>query len=94
MPAPSRSPRRPCARYQAALEAGADPTVVTQWINEAQRDREAAQKKLDTPRAVTRKTQQPLTADQIREMTGHHPQLRKRHEDRDRKVEALASVSL
>jgi site-specific DNA recombinase len=38
---------RRLARYQAALEAGADPAVVTQWINEAQRDREAARKKVD-----------------------------------------------
>ncbi|WP_327328654.1 hypothetical protein OG735_34595 [Streptomyces sp. NBC_01210] len=44
------------------------PTVVTQLINEAQRDKEAAQKKLDTLPAVTRKTQQPVTADQIRAM--------------------------
>ncbi|MEU9964486.1 hypothetical protein [Streptomyces malaysiensis] len=33
---------RRLARYQAALEAGADPTVVTQWINDAQRDKETA----------------------------------------------------
>jgi hypothetical protein len=38
---------RRLARYQAALDSGADPAVVTRWINDAQRDREAAQKKLD-----------------------------------------------
>ncbi|NGO08112.1 hypothetical protein G5C60_10775 [Streptomyces sp. HC44] len=38
---------RRLARYQAALEAGADPAVVTQRINQAQRDKEAARKKLD-----------------------------------------------
>ncbi|MFB7599557.1 recombinase family protein [Streptomyces sp. NPDC056160] len=60
---------RRLARYQAALEAGADPAVVTQWINEAQTDKEAARKKLDTPPAATRKKETPLTADQIREIT-------------------------
>ncbi|GGJ32228.1 hypothetical protein GCM10010121_049250 [Streptomyces brasiliensis] len=54
---------------QAALEAGADPAVVTQWINEAQADKETARKKLDTPPAATRKKETPLTADQIRQVT-------------------------
>ena len=60
---------RRLARYQAALEAGADPAVVTQWINEAQADKEAARKKLDTPPAATRRKETPLSADQIREIT-------------------------
>ncbi|MFD0503624.1 recombinase family protein [Streptomyces chiangmaiensis] len=60
---------RRLARYQAALDAGADPAVVTQWINEAQRDKEAARKKLDTLLTVTRKKESPLDAQQIREMT-------------------------
>ncbi|MFD5542734.1 hypothetical protein ACFWIJ_34200 [Streptomyces sp. NPDC127079] len=60
---------RRLARYQAALEAGADPAVVTQWINEAQADKEAARKKLGTPPAATRKKETPLSADQIREIT-------------------------
>ena len=60
---------RRLARYQAALDSGADPAVVTQWINDAQRDREAAQKKLDALPSVTRKKEPPLTADQIREIT-------------------------
>ncbi|MEV7975253.1 hypothetical protein [Streptomyces sp. NPDC086519] len=60
---------RRLARYQAALEAGADPAVVTQWINEAQADTEAARKNLDTPPAATRKKETPLSADQIREIT-------------------------
>ncbi|MFE0511352.1 MFS transporter [Streptomyces sp. NPDC058964] len=47
--------RRRLARYRAALDAGADPAVVTQWINEAQRDKQAAQKKLDEGPAVPRK---------------------------------------
>lgn len=42
------------ARYQAALEAGADPAVVTQWINPAQQDEEPAQKKLDALPTLTR----------------------------------------
>jgi site-specific DNA recombinase len=59
------------AHYQRALDAGADPTVVTQWINQAQKDKEAAQAKLDAlpaaapPRA---KKTPPLTEDQIRQI--------------------------
>ena len=60
---------RRLARYQPALEAGADLAVVTQWINEAQAEKEAARKKLDTPPAATRKKETPLSADQIREIT-------------------------
>ncbi|MFI1166163.1 recombinase family protein [Streptomyces sp. NPDC020801] len=60
---------RRLARYQAALDAGADPAVVTQWINDAQRDKDAAQKKLDALPAVTRKKEPHLTADQIQEIT-------------------------
>ncbi|MGW2649256.1 hypothetical protein ACWC2T_31150 [Streptomyces sp. NPDC001393] len=46
---------RRLARYQAALDARAGPAVVTQWINEAQRDKDAAQKKLDAhPAAAER----------------------------------------
>ncbi|MEV6591013.1 hypothetical protein [Streptomyces acidicola] len=60
---------RRLARYRAALEAGADPAVVTQWINNAQQDKEAAQKKLDTLPTITRKKEAPLDAQQIREMT-------------------------
>ncbi|MFI1733902.1 recombinase family protein [Streptomyces acidicola] len=57
------------ARYQAALDSGADPAVVTQWINDAQHDRKAAEKKLDALPAVTQKKEPPLTADQIQEIT-------------------------
>ncbi|WP_320776128.1 recombinase family protein [Streptomyces sp. CRN 30] len=57
------------ARYQAALEAGADPAVVTQWINDAHKDKQTAQEKLDALPAVTRKKESPLTAQQIRELT-------------------------
>ncbi|MEU6572518.1 recombinase family protein [Streptomyces sp. NPDC046805] len=60
---------RRLARYQAALEAGADPAVVTQWINEAQKDKEAARKKLDALPTVARKKESPLDAQQIREIT-------------------------
>ncbi|MGW5479172.1 recombinase family protein [Streptomyces sp. NPDC004008] len=60
---------RRLARYQAALEAGADPAVVTQWINEAPADKETARKRLDAPPAAARKKETPLTADQIGEIT-------------------------
>ncbi|WP_328394242.1 hypothetical protein OHS70_05560 [Streptomyces sp. NBC_00390] len=59
---------RRLARYQAALDAGADPLVVTQWINEAQKDKEAARKKLDALPTTTRKKGAPLDAQQIREI--------------------------
>ncbi|WPB89906.1 hypothetical protein [Streptomyces malaysiensis] len=59
---------RRLARYQAALEAGADPAVVTQWINDAQQGMEAARKKLDTLPAITRKKKSPLDTQQIREI--------------------------
>ncbi|GHD95339.1 zinc ribbon domain-containing protein [Streptomyces naganishii] len=60
---------RRLARYQAALDSGADPAVITQWINDAQRDKEAAQKKLAALPNATRKKEPPLTADQIQEIT-------------------------
>ncbi|MGW5201555.1 hypothetical protein [Streptomyces spiralis] len=60
---------RKLARYQATLDAGADPAVVTQWINDAQRDKDTAQKKLDALRSTNRKKETPLTADQIRAIT-------------------------
>ncbi|MFF4960178.1 recombinase family protein [Streptomyces sp. NPDC001222] len=60
---------RRLTRYQAALEAGADPAVVTQWINDAQRDKEAARQKLDALPTVTRKNEPPLNAQQIRQIT-------------------------
>ncbi|MGW7407725.1 recombinase family protein, partial [Streptomyces sp. NPDC054833] len=49
--------------------AGADPAVVTQWINEAQRDKVAARKKLDALPTITRKKEHPLDAQQIRDFT-------------------------
>jgi hypothetical protein len=118
---------RPCikecerrlARYQTALDAGADPAVVTGWINDAQRDRQAAQTKFDSLPALTRKTEPPLTPDEIREITERLGDIAQRiqvadadkkgplydalgisinydnaSKDRDRKVEALACVSL
>ncbi|MEU6221338.1 recombinase family protein [Streptomyces sp. NPDC047022] len=60
---------RRLTRYQAALDAGADPAVVTQWINDAQRDKEMAHRKLDALPTATRKEESPLGAQQIREMT-------------------------
>jgi site-specific DNA recombinase len=50
------------------LEAGADPAVVTEWINAAQQDKEAAQEKLGALPTLTRKKESPLDTHQIREM--------------------------
>jgi DNA invertase Pin-like site-specific DNA recombinase len=46
------------ARYRAALEAGADPTVVTGWIAETQAERQRAEQHQNTPVEKT-----PPTAD-------------------------------
>ncbi|WJY53606.1 hypothetical protein QRN89_29665 [Streptomyces chengbuensis] len=109
---------RRLARYHAALDAGADPAVVTQWINAAHRDKESAQKQLDALPHAHRHKEPRLDAHRIRQLTDslgdiaqrihaasadakgaalrsprHHDHLRTRNEDRDRKVEALESVS-
>jgi hypothetical protein len=49
------------ARYRAALAAGADPTVVTQWINDAQNDRRTALARLT-------EAEKPLTEKEIIEI--------------------------
>ncbi|MFF7971437.1 hypothetical protein [Streptomyces sp. NPDC007905] len=65
----SKESERQLARHQAALDAGADPAAVTQWINEALRDKDAARKKLDAHPAVPQKKQSPLDTRQIRQIT-------------------------
>jgi hypothetical protein len=47
------------ARYRAALDAGADPTVVAGWIAETQAERER----------VHQRNQQPATVDEISYLT-------------------------
>jgi hypothetical protein len=44
------------AGYRAALDAGADPTVVTGWITEVQSQRRKIQEQLSTPRPQPTKT--------------------------------------
>jgi hypothetical protein len=113
----SRNASGASPRYPAALQAGADPAVVTRWIREAQQNKEAAQRKLGTLPAITRKTEPPLANDEIRahdretwrhrathprcrrgevrltlRSRGHHHRPETHREDRDRKVEALASL--
>ncbi|MGE5829613.1 MAG: hypothetical protein ACM30G_14830 [Micromonosporaceae bacterium] len=51
------------ARYQAALDAGADPTVVASWIAQAQADRDAALRR--TYRQQPAQTTTPVTADEL-----------------------------
>ncbi|WP_319597491.1 hypothetical protein [Streptomyces sp. ID01-9D] len=41
------------ARYPAALTAGADPAVVTQWTNDAQHDKRTAPAKPNATRTAT-----------------------------------------
>jgi site-specific DNA recombinase len=50
------------ARYRAALEAGADPVLVTQWIAEAQADRAAAQAQLSQAAARRRMTHEQISS--------------------------------
>jgi hypothetical protein len=50
------------AKYRSALEAGADPAVVTGWIKEVEADRLAAEREL----ASAATTAQPLTEDEMR----------------------------
>ena len=52
-------------RYRSALDAGADPAVVSQWITDAQAQRLAAQQRLD---AVTAKSQEQLSRTEIETM--------------------------
>ncbi|MFJ2476544.1 recombinase family protein [Streptomyces sp. NPDC087659] len=59
---------RRLARYQAALDAGADPAVVSQWINAAHRDKESAQKQLDRLPHANRHKEPPLDAHRIRQI--------------------------
>ncbi|MFU9035095.1 MULTISPECIES: zinc ribbon domain-containing protein [Streptomyces] len=51
--------------YRAALDAGADPTLVAGWITEAQTEQTAARQQLAT---ASRTKQEILTADQIHHM--------------------------
>jgi site-specific DNA recombinase len=52
------------AGYRAALDAGADPIIVTGWITETQNDRRKIQKQLAAPRPAptTTMTQEQITA--------------------------------
>ncbi|AKA06878.1 recombinase [Streptomyces noursei ZPM] len=52
-------------QYRAALDAGADPTLVAGWITEAQTEQTAARQQLAT---ASRTKQEVLTDDQIRHM--------------------------
>jgi len=57
---------RELAQYRAALAAGADPIVVTKWINETQAKRERAERQLRDPRS--RPAGRYMTADEINEL--------------------------
>ena len=53
------------ARYRAALEAGADPAVVTDWIAETQAERQRAEQHQHTPVEKTPTTAAPLSEEQL-----------------------------
>jgi site-specific DNA recombinase len=57
---------RELAQYRAALAAGADPIVVTKWINEAQGKRARAERELREPRS--RSAGRYMTADEINDL--------------------------
>jgi site-specific DNA recombinase len=52
--------QRKLARHRAALEAGGDPTVISQWIAETIQQQRHAQHTLDQLRAASANRQQPL----------------------------------
>ena len=56
---------RRLAQYRAALEAGANPATVAQWITQAETEKAAAQEQLITASATT---PSPLTEEQINDM--------------------------
>jgi site-specific DNA recombinase len=62
VPRADRRLRFRLARYRAALDAGADPTVVQQWITEVQAEKAVAQAEL-RDRAGGRRV---MTADEIK----------------------------
>lgn len=53
----------PLAKYRAALDAGSDPTIVTGWIAEVQRDRIVAQREIGLAQPAER-----FTKEQVREL--------------------------
>ena len=66
MPAPpSPNANTKLARHRAALEAGADPSVVTGWIAEVEAERRRVLAVLNQP---TSRSVQRMTKDQIRDL--------------------------
>ena len=57
------------ASHRAALEAGADPSIVTEWIAETQTKRARAEAALS---ASAREGQSPLTRDEIADLVRKH----------------------
>jgi site-specific DNA recombinase len=58
---------RKLARHKAALEAGADPTLVTEWIREVQTERAAIHARLTQTNQHT-PAQQPMTSEEIQHL--------------------------
>src|SRR5690606_13165942 len=57
---------RKLAQHRAALEAGADPKIVTGWIAEVEADRRRIQAKLDQPTNAARR----MSRDEIAALVG------------------------
>jgi site-specific DNA recombinase len=58
--------QRKLARHRAALEAGGDPAVISQWIGETIQQQRHAQDTLDQLRAASANRQQPLDPSMVR----------------------------
>ncbi|MFI6159038.1 hypothetical protein ACIA59_03720 [Micromonospora haikouensis] len=85
------------ARYRAALEAGADPTVVTTWIAETQAERQRAERLQHTAPAV-QETDSPqrFTEEQITAVVDELGDLVRalRDAEPERKLEVYRSLGL
>lgn len=61
---------RKLARHRAALEAGADPVLVTEWIQEVQRERQLAEAQIDASGRDS-PTRRRMTRTEITEVVEH-----------------------
>ncbi|MEU2742942.1 recombinase family protein, partial [Streptomyces sp. NPDC007095] len=84
---------RRLAKYRAALDAGADPTVVAGWITEAQRERGLAEHRL-TRRSMH--AAHPLTDDELRDIVAELGNMKDRllHAEPSRKEELYREFGL
>ncbi|MGX4688836.1 hypothetical protein [Streptomyces sp. JNUCC 63] len=79
------------ARHRAALTAGVDPAIVTQWINEAQNDKRTALAKLEETEAQPSsapKKEKPLAKKEIIELAKNLHEVAQRLQSADPSTKA------